>query len=265
MSSFFYSTTVFITCLFHSYHLGHLIIIDVSQSVEHDHPRAFDFLRKDIANVDDFFRRRSSGEVKTLGVRRTWDFVVSETLPGIEKEEEEGLAGEERLKDIVRAWLDADETEVEGGDAEQPEGAKEQKQAQAQDDAVFLASYIPRSLADVYDPERDVAVLKSGQGENLIYKDVVGLDLRNRGGPSEGPKGVRFDDEEGAKDEDDDDDDEDEDEDDVHEKKPRGFRHEDKEAKKERKKALKEENREKRKTKMPKAEKQRRVKQTASK
>ena len=125
-----------------------------------------------------------------------------------------------------------------------------------------MASYIPRSLADVYDPERDVAVLKSGKGDDLIYKDVVGLDLQNRGGPSEGAKGVHL--EEDASD----DEDEEEDDDDAegtHEKKPRGFRHEDKDAKKERKKALKEENREKRKTKMPKAEKQRRVKQTASK
>lgn len=247
------------------YHLGHLIIIDVSQSVEHDHPRAFDFLRKDIANVDDFFRKRSGGEVKTLGVRRTWDFVVSESLRGIEREDEEGLAGEERLKDLVRAWLDADEDEQQQEEEDEPEFAKEQKRAQAQDDAVFLASYIPRSLADVYDPERDVAVLKSGKGDDLIYKDVVGLDLQNRGGPSEGGKGVRFEDDASGDDgEDGEEDDEDEAEG-AHDKKPRGFRHEDKDAKKERKKALKEENREKRKTKMPKAEKQRRVKQTASK
>ena len=30
---------------------GHLCIIDVSQSVEHDHPHAFDFLRADLRNV----------------------------------------------------------------------------------------------------------------------------------------------------------------------------------------------------------------------
>jgi len=33
------------------YHAEKLFVIDVSQSVEHDHPHAFDFLRKDITNV----------------------------------------------------------------------------------------------------------------------------------------------------------------------------------------------------------------------
>lgn len=36
-------------------HKGQLIIIDVSQSVEHDHPHAFDFLRKDCQNISEFF------------------------------------------------------------------------------------------------------------------------------------------------------------------------------------------------------------------
>ena len=33
-------------------------VIDVSQSVEHDHPHALDFLRRDIGNVNDFFKRK---------------------------------------------------------------------------------------------------------------------------------------------------------------------------------------------------------------
>ena len=40
------------------YHKGSAYIIDVSQSVEHDHPHALEFLRKDLTNVTDFFRRR---------------------------------------------------------------------------------------------------------------------------------------------------------------------------------------------------------------
>lgn len=39
------------------YHQKRLFIIDVSQSVEHDHPRSLEFLRMDIKNVSDFFRR----------------------------------------------------------------------------------------------------------------------------------------------------------------------------------------------------------------
>ena len=34
------------------YHDGDAYIIDVSQSVEHDHPHALEFLRKDCGNVN---------------------------------------------------------------------------------------------------------------------------------------------------------------------------------------------------------------------
>ncbi|TDH06428.1 hypothetical protein EPR50_G00133150 [Perca flavescens] len=37
------------------YHNGDAYIIDVSQSVEHDHPHALEFLRKDCSNVNEFF------------------------------------------------------------------------------------------------------------------------------------------------------------------------------------------------------------------
>jgi serine/threonine-protein kinase RIO1 len=41
------------------WHNDRVYVIDVSQSVEHDHPYASEFLRKDIANVSDFFRKKS--------------------------------------------------------------------------------------------------------------------------------------------------------------------------------------------------------------
>lgn len=40
------------------WHLDRAVIIDVSQSVEQAHPYANDFLRKDISNITDFFRKR---------------------------------------------------------------------------------------------------------------------------------------------------------------------------------------------------------------
>uniref|UniRef100_A0AAQ5XXP4 Serine/threonine-protein kinase RIO1 n=1 Tax=Amphiprion ocellaris TaxID=80972 RepID=A0AAQ5XXP4_AMPOC len=40
------------------YHDGDAYIIDVSQSVEHDHPHALEFLRKDCSNVNEFFGKR---------------------------------------------------------------------------------------------------------------------------------------------------------------------------------------------------------------
>ncbi len=33
-------------------------VIDVSQSLENDHPHAFDFLRRDIININDFFKKK---------------------------------------------------------------------------------------------------------------------------------------------------------------------------------------------------------------
>ncbi|WWC96560.1 hypothetical protein V866_003428 [Kwoniella sp. B9012] len=215
-------------------HEGHLWIIDVSQSVEHDHPKAFDFLRADLQNVEEFFGRRG---VKCLGLRRAWEFTVTENI-GLSHEEELSPDGDDKLAAIVTEWLG------------QPSNKT--------DDAVFLSSYIPRTLAEVYDPERDVDLLKRGGGDDLIYAGITGLKLADKTeeiGPKE-VKEVRFEDEQAE---------ESESEEEVQgdqPHKPRGFRHEDKDAKKERKKALKEENREKRKNKMPKAEKQRLIKKS---
>ena len=59
------------------YHDGKAYIIDVSQSVEHDHPHALEFLRKDINNVTEFFRKK---RVNVLTVKELFDFVVDPTI-----------------------------------------------------------------------------------------------------------------------------------------------------------------------------------------
>jgi RIO kinase 1 len=132
------------------YHDSHIYIIDVSQSVEHDHPKTFEFLRTDIRNVEDFFRRR--GDIQTLGPRRTWEFIVSESV-GLDPAAELGDEGEPRLAAIVeeRRCEDRDET----------------------DDAVFMSSFIPRNLGEVYDPERDVDLVNAGRGDELIYSTLA--------------------------------------------------------------------------------------------
>ena len=40
------------------YYEGRAYIIDVSQSVEHDHPRALEFLREDCDHLNSFFRQK---------------------------------------------------------------------------------------------------------------------------------------------------------------------------------------------------------------
>lgn len=56
------------------YNDGLLYVIDVSQSVEHDHPKAYEFLRMDIKNVGRFFQKRG---VATLRERAVFDFIFA--------------------------------------------------------------------------------------------------------------------------------------------------------------------------------------------
>jgi RIO kinase 1 len=43
------------------------------------------------------------------------------------------------------------------------------------DDAVFMSSFIPRNLGEVYDPERDVDLVNAGRGDELIYSTLTGV------------------------------------------------------------------------------------------
>lgn len=263
---------------------GHLYIIDVSQSVEHDHPHAFDFLRSDLHNVEEFFARRGA---RTLGLRAAFEFVTLEDL------------GDEPAV-VLQRRLESDATEQDDEDnnaADSHDGAEDAKDAKnAADDAVFMNAYIPRTLNEVFDPERDVGALSRGEGAKLIYKDTIGIVApRERephtktvsfaGDADAGPgQDVAREDSSDSEDDGDgseSDDGSDEEQDgDLEDRKPRGHRHEDREAKKvrsvlsfsacsaspalqERKKAVKADAREKRKHKIPKAEKKRKVKNSA--
>ncbi len=243
-----------------------------------------------------------------MGIKGTFDFVVNERLRVWEKmgtsagameevqkevnlEGKEGEEEEEALKDVVRNWLAHGvglQAEVAVGKADLESGASaslapvdtvsgmaqnsNQSTSKNAADEVFMSSYIPRNMNEVVDPERDMDVMASGGGRDLIYAGVMGIEDKKREldiKPSEAvlteeqdagqqgklPKKVSFaDDSDGSHSEASEGDEDDGD------RKPRGFRHEDRDVKKQRKKALKEENREKRKNKMPKAEKQKKIK-----
>ena len=51
-----------------------MYVIDVSQSVEYDHPNALEFLRKDCINVNNYFHRRHGVAVMTG--KELFDFVT---------------------------------------------------------------------------------------------------------------------------------------------------------------------------------------------
>ena len=251
------------------YHEGHLFIIDVSQSVEHDHPSAFDFLRSDIKNAEDFFAKMG---VHCLGLRRCFEFIVKEKLDTTDTLNDE---------DVLKQWLDLAASEAPSmgndGDTETASGRS------AHEDAIFKKSYIPRTLGELYDPEREVAALSLNDWQKPIYADTIRLvrpAKRDQGGaddaqlndgkeipislPEDGQQDSESDpstesESQGVKT--------------FEEKRPRGHRHEDREMKKvyivsiykrssdcrtqERKKATKAEQRERRKSKLPKAEKKR--------
>ncbi|PSS12634.1 hypothetical protein M430DRAFT_126332 [Amorphotheca resinae ATCC 22711] len=210
------------------YHQKKLFIIDVSQSVEHDHPRSLEFLRMDIKNVSDFFRRKN---VDVLSEQAIFGFITSYDTPVSEPELSQSL---EKL------YLERP-AEKEGEEA-----AAEQEV----ENAVFRKQYIPQTLEQVYDFERDAIKVGQGQRDDLVYKNLLAdkvpmssgneADGEETGGVSLG-SGTESEEESEA-----------DDESRFEKGPPRGKRFEDKDAKKEHKKAVKEEKREKRKEKIPK-------------
>jgi RIO kinase 1 len=177
-------------------------VIDVSQSVEHDHPRSLEFLRMDIKNVTDFFRKKG---VATLQERTAFEFITADNTP-VDRDGMEGVLTE-MIKD------------------------DEKKPVQEEvDERVFRQAYIPKSLFEVVDPERDVGIVQQGGKDDLIYAKL--LDVQE----TQAQSAERPDPQNGelAKDEEGDDtestDSKDSSEEDS--SKPRGKRHEDKEAKK---------------------------------
>lgn len=106
------------------YHDGKIVVIDVSQSVEHDHPHALDFLRKDCTNITDFFAKK---DVATMTVRELFTFI---TDPNIMEENMENYL--EQIAERIGDRNINDLTEQEKIDEE-----------------VFKHAYIPKRLDEV--------------------------------------------------------------------------------------------------------------------
>jgi RIO kinase 1 len=222
------------------YHKERLYIIDVSQSVEHDHPRSLEFLRMDIKNVSDFFRRKN---VLTLPERAVFQFIISPDGPT------EIAAGSEEMNAAIEKLLIARE-----------EGDEEQQEAEDVDTAVFRQQYIPQTLEQVYDVERDAERIRDGQGADLIYGDLLAggkkkTDVEEEDLASDASGGVSV---SGS-------DSEDDENDPFAKKAPRGKRFEDKDSKRDHKAKVKEEKREQRANKMPKHMKKRLVSSSSRK
>jgi RIO kinase 1 len=211
-------------------------IIDVSQSVEHDHPRSLDFLRMDIKNVSDFCRRK---EVAVLSERKVFEYITA-------------LEGSVQLDE---AKTNIDRLMAERNDADDEETAQEEV-----DTEVFRRQYIPQTLDQVYDAERDAEQMREGDGSALVYKDLLADKVVQESKVDKNEEGSDGDsDIDGSAASDD------SDRFSEGDNTPRGKRFQDKEAKKEHKKQVKEEKREKRKEKIPKHVKKKLISQSARK
>ncbi|KAK8122597.1 RIO kinase 1 [Apiospora sp. TS-2023a] len=219
-----------------------LYIIDVSQSVEHDHPRSLEFLRMDIKNTGDFFRREG---VDTLSDRVVFDFITAS----------EGAVEEPALSEAVEKIYET------RPDMENHEGALAEQEV---DNEVFRNQYIPQTLEQVYDIEKDARKIDAGEGDKLVYRNLLA------------DQAVTSKQAENAQDEDAETSDSDEesgdgaaldsgDESRFEKGRPRGKRFVDKDEKKEHKAAIKKEKQEKRKEKMPKQLKKKLVSSTSRK
>lgn len=133
------------------YNDGKLFIIDVSQSVEPDHPRSLEFLRMDIKNVGDYFRRQG---VDTLTDRAIFNFITAPAEPV----EEPGLS--QTLEKLYENRAAATDDEALAAEHEV-------------DNEVFRNQYIPQTLEQVYDIEKDAQRLGKGEGGDLVYSNLL--------------------------------------------------------------------------------------------
>ncbi|KAL8764521.1 MAG: hypothetical protein Q9203_007044 [Teloschistes exilis] len=243
------------------YHQHKLWIIDVSQSVEHDHPRSLEFLRMDIKNITDFFNRKS---VDTLAERTIFSFITAAAA--------QGSMDPESMSTILQKLYEERNT------TQQERGEEDDDDETEVDTEVFRNQYIPQTLDQVYDIERDVEQIGKGGQDDLVYRDLLADKVisgttknqtqdqnQNQNKNTPRPDDPEIDDDgtpshpssenaSGPSEEEEEEDCRDPDDDDAFTKaqKPRGKRFEDKGVKKDHKKQVKEEKREKREHKMPK-------------
>lgn len=131
------------------YFEGHLYIIDVSQSVDLDHPHALDFLREDCLHVSDFFKKHG---VAVMTIRELFDFIVD---PSIADDAVDSYLEQVQQKILARGDMSA-EDEIA--------------------DKVFVQSYIPKTLDHVKNAEEDVIRITSGQDTgDMYYQTITGL------------------------------------------------------------------------------------------
>ena len=138
------------------YFQSEIWMIDVSQSVEHDHPMALDFLRRDCSIMSDFFERK---KINVLGIQQVFNFT---TDMEISNDDEETIL-QQMLQEL---------------DSKTPEEIAKRKS----DDTVFRQIYIPRTLQELSLDE--ILKLKKNNQED-VYASLTGLKSADDSTPND--------------------------------------------------------------------------------
>ena len=143
------------------WHNNQVYVIDVSQSVESDHPSALDFLRKDASNVNDFFRKYANLSVMTT--RQLFDFITSTVIDSTEEAESHAL-------DVIMQQVDFEVERLRNITVSEQKLAKHKEEV---DEAVFMSQFLPRSLNQV--AECEIRKLEDGDVEESYARAVAAL------------------------------------------------------------------------------------------
>eukprot|EP01010_Urceolus_cornutus_P001216 NODE_173_length_2114_cov_313.467312_g137_i0.p1 GENE.NODE_173_length_2114_cov_313.467312_g137_i0~~NODE_173_length_2114_cov_313.467312_g137_i0.p1 ORF type:complete len:656 (+),score=196.26 NODE_173_length_2114_cov_313.467312_g137_i0:63-1970(+) len=135
------------------FHKGMLYVIDVSQSVEHDHPHSLEFLRMDCTNVTRFYQA-ALGNVMTM--QELFNFVTDPTI----------------TDDKVDAYLQHMQEVI----ANRPAGWAAENEV---DEEVFKKVHIPRGLGEIPDHEAHADRVAAGDTDQTYFGVVCGTDPTN--------------------------------------------------------------------------------------
>lgn len=143
------------------WHQSQVYVIDVSQSVETDHPSALDFLRKDVSNVNDFFRK--NGNLNVMTTRQLFEFITSTVIEDTEESESQAL-------DDLMNKVDANAEKLSRATVDEQKKWEQKNQV---DEAVFMSQFLPRSLNQV--AELDIQMMEEGEVEETYAHAVAAL------------------------------------------------------------------------------------------
>ena len=143
------------------WHNNQVYVIDVSQSVETDHPSALDFLRKDASIVNDYFRK--VGRLNVMTTRQLFEFITSPLADDLEQTELDSL-------DAIMQHVDASVSLLSHQDKNDQLKTEQQETV---DEAVFMSSFLPRSLNQV--AEYEIQKLEKGEVEDTYAQAVASL------------------------------------------------------------------------------------------